>query len=468
MGIRQVTEDTMVDRDVISATEQQWFQARTRMRNLAVQSAALAVSLIALGVIPMSYLAARLTSGSGRYLLTGGFMLAAAIPLTGLIWFRMDRQQRLSNQLMKTLRSQLKHAIDEVELESGRRHEQVRRQDFERRLASALEMADGEPEVIEVIERALVSVVGNSPTELLLADNSHAHLSRVAHVAPDGQAPACSVDSPHHCPAARRSQVQHFDDSDALDACPKLRHRVAGRSSALCVPVSIMGRTVGVLHTVGPVGVALAPDKEQDLTVLADQVGARIGLLRVIAESQLQASTDSLTGLLNRRSMANQVRELRRDINEFSVVVADLDNFKMLNDTYGHDTGDRALRLFASTFAGTLRREDLVSRHGGEEFVAVLPGCSGLHARAALDTVRTKLRAAAAEHGLPAFTCSFGIAEADDTEDFTDVIARADIALFEAKRAGRDRAVIYDGLRDLVPLPLPMSTPSPDFSPIAQ
>ena len=456
MGIRQVTEDTMVDRDVISATEQQWFQARTRMRNLAVQSAALAVSLIALGVIPMSYLAARLTSGSGRYLLTGGFMLAAAIPLTGLIWFRMDRQQRLSNQLMKTLRSQLKHAIDEVELESGRRHEQVRRQDFERRLASALEMADGEPEVIEVIERALVSVVGESPTELLLADNSHAHLSRVASA---GQAPGCVVDSPHNCPAARRSQVQHFDDSDALDACPKLRHRAAGRSSALCVPVSIMGRTVGVVHTVGPAGVAPAADTEQDLTVLADQVGARIGLLRVIAESQLQASTDSLTGLLNRRSMANQVRELRRTIEEFSVVVADLDNFKALNDTYGHDTGDRALRLFASTLAATLRREDLVSRHGGEEFVAVLPGCSGLHARAALDTVRAKLRAAATEHGLPAFTCSFGIAEAAAAEDFTDVIARADVALFEAKRTGRDRAVIHDGLRDLVPLP--MASPSP-------
>lgn len=433
----------MVDRDLIAATEAQWYAARTRMRRLGFQVAAVAIVLITGCAVPASAIASHFATGSRSHLLTAALMLAAALPLTGLVWWRMDSQQRLSNGLMKNLRRQLNAAIEMVELESGQRQLQVRRQDFERRLSSALEMAEGEPEVIEVIERALGNILPNSPAELLLADNSHAHLSRAASVAPQGTSPHCTVDSPDHCPAARRSQVQRFTDSDALDACPKLRGRPEGRSSALCVPVSIMGRTVGVLHAAAEPDQLPDATQTADLATLTDLVGARVGLLRVIAESQLQAATDSLTGLLNRRSMENKVRQVRRDVPRIAVVVADLDHFKQLNDTFGHDTGDRALRLFASTLAGALRREDLVSRHGGEEFVAVLPGCTANRAADALESVRTTLAAAVAEHGLPPFTCSFGVAEADGLEDFADVIARADVALFEAKKAGRDRAMVY-------------------------
>ncbi len=442
----------MVDREIIAATEADWYRARTRMRQLGIQSALLAVSLITLISLPASYLAAEVSSGLQAAIVTAAVMLGAAIPLTGLVWFRMDRQQRLSNHLMKTLRSQLKHAIDEVENESGRRHSQVRRQDFEHSLHSALEMAEDEPEVIEVIERALGDVVPGAPAELLLADNSHAHLIWMASVGASDR--GCSVDSPDHCPAARRSQVQRFADSDALDACPKLRRRVQGRSSATCVPVSIMGRTVGVLHTVGEPGQMPEVEQAQDLAVLADKVGARIGLLRVITESQLQASTDSLTGLLNRRSMQNKVRELRRGTEQVAVVVADLDHFKQLNDTYGHETGDRALRLFANVFASSLRREDLLSRHGGEEFVAVLPNCAATDAQLAIDKVRAGLAIAVSEHGLPAFTCSFGVTNAEESEDLSEIIARADLALFEAKRTGRDRTVCYDGTHEPAPIVL--------------
>ncbi len=193
-------------------------------------------------------------------------------------------------------------------------------------------------------------------------------------------------------------------------------------------------------------------------------MGARIGLLRVIAESQLQASRDSLTDLLNRRSMQNRVRGLRQTATLVSVVVADLDNFKHLNDTFGHDTGGRALRLFATTLTNSLRRENLVSRHGGEEFAAVLPGCSAAQAHVALEAVRAKLRSAAADHGLPEFTCSFGVAQAEPDLDFTDAIARADLALFEAKRSGRDRTVRYDGARDAVqPMALSLAQPADEL-----
>ena len=236
----------------------------------------------------------------------------------------------------------------------------MQRQRFESRLANALDMAEGEPEVIDVIERSFGTVLPGAPVELLLADNSHAHLHRMAAVGPDGEPPSCGVDSPDRCPAARRAQIQTFSDSDDLDACPKLRNRPQGQISALCVPVSIMGRTVGVIHATGEPGVEVEDDRIDDLATLAKLAGARIGLLRVMAETQLQASTDTLTGLLNRRSFSERVAAVPAHLYPVAVAMADLDHFKALNDTYGHETGDRALRLFARVLRDSLRSSDIV------------------------------------------------------------------------------------------------------------
>ena len=260
-------------------------------------------------------------------------------------------------------------ALDRVE-------EQARGQRFESRLANALDMADGEAEVLGVIERSFASTVPESSIELLLADNSHAQLHRVATASPSGEPPGCSVESPDHCPAARRAQVQHFDDSEALDACPKLRGRPNGPSQAVCVPVSIMGRTVGVMHATRAPDAPFPGTQLFDLETLAKLGGARIGVLRLMSETQLQAATDGLTGLLNRRSFEEQVTAVRASRTTLSMVMADLDHFKVLNDTHGHAAGDRALVLFAQILRSSFRAQDVIGRHGGEEFVIALPACS--------------------------------------------------------------------------------------------
>jgi len=255
----------------------------------------------------------------------------------------------------------------------------------------------------------------------------------------------CPVDSPDQCPAARRAQVQRFADSDALDACQKLQGRVGEGCGAVCVPVSIMGRTVGVIHATGPADAVLDDTTVQDLSTLANLAGARIGLLRMMAETQLQAATDSLTGLLNRRSLENKVRAVRKPGVGLSVAMADLDHFKELNDTYGHETGDRSLRLFAQTLRSLVRHDDLVGRQGGEEFAIVLPGSTAEQARAVLEQVRRGLVDAVRAAGLPPFTASFGIVESTDADDdLASVLSRADAALFDAKHQGRDRIVVHD------------------------
>ena len=293
-----------------------------------------------------------------------------------------------------------------------------------------------------MVERSLALTVPDSAVELLLADNSHAHLYRMAAASHTGDVAGCSVDSPDHCPAARRAQVQHFSDIEALDACPKLRGRVDCPTQALCGPVSIMGRTVGVIHAIRTTNTPFPEAQLAGLETLAKLAGARIGLLRTMSDTHLQATTDSLTGLLNRRSFEQKVTELRDKGTRVSVVLADLDHFKTLNDTHGHPIGDRALTLFAQTLRSSLRSQDIVGRHGGEEFAIALPDCTASNAQKTLEALRARLETAITVAGLPRYTASFGVVDAGDQEDLPAVFVRADAALYTAKREGRDRIVV--------------------------
>jgi diguanylate cyclase (GGDEF)-like protein len=212
-----------------------------------------------------------------------------------------------------------------------------------------------------------------------------------------------------------------------------------------------MGHTVGVIHSTGKQNALLAEDKVQNLSMVADLAGSRIALHRMMVETQLQAATDNLTGLLNRRSFEEKLAETRRAHPLVTIAMADLDHFKNLNDAFGHDSGDRALRLFTQVLTESVRADDLVCRYGGEEFVVALPGCGSENARAVFDALRTRLDAALTVAGLPKFSVSFGIVRAGQNEELPAVIGRADAALFDAKHQGRDQVVVHDADGAIVP-----------------
>jgi diguanylate cyclase (GGDEF)-like protein len=425
-------------------TEEEWSGEIARTNRLRWVSLFGGLIVIALIFVPCIMIGQALAKGVAAGLISAGVMIALLLPVCSGLIVLSARQQARADEKIRDLNAELNGAIADADRQAEIRDSQVQRQQFESRLANALDMAEGEPEVIDVIERSFGAVLPEAAVELLLADNSHAHLLRMAAVGPDGEPPGCGVDSPDRCPAARRAQIQAFLDSDDLDACPKLRNRPQGRLSGLCVPVSIMGRTVGVIHATGKPEDAVADDKVDDLATLAKLAGARIGLLRVMAETQLQASTDTLTGLLNRRSFSQKVAAVPQHLHPVAVAMADLDHFKDLNDTYGHETGDRALRLFARVLRDALRGSDIVGRYGGEEFAIAFPGCSATDAGRALNTVRTQLDAAITVGGLPKFTASFGITESEPGEELIAVLRRADEALMAAKRDGRDKVVLHD------------------------
>ena len=316
------------------------------------------------------------------------------------------------------------------------------RRSFESRLGRALDMAGDEPAALAVAISAVRALSPSIGVEVLLADSSKAHLTQAARSEHEG-APAvgCDVGMPRLCPAVRQGHALRFDDSEEFDACPHLRHRPGDPLSAVCIPISVMGSSVGVVHAVRPREASFAEPEIAGLSAVTQHLGARIGLVTAMTQSELQANTDPLTGLLNRRSLENEVRTLTHDDRAFALVLADLDNFKALNDMHGHDAGDRALRIFARILRDTLRDDDLLCRYGGEEFLVVLPGLTADEAASAFDRVRLELDAAAAGGQLPPFTVSAGVVDTDDGATLSDLVTIADRCLMRAKADGRDRVV---------------------------
>lgn len=420
--------------------EREWDAARRRTV-LTARLTALAGGLGIPALAGPALLLARVTSsGRASYPVIVGWMALLCLPLVLAIWGLNERQVRRSNRAVRRAGEQLRDLLDRANEDASRQQAQARQKEFETELASALEMAEGETEVLGVIEHAFATARPDQPVELLLADNSHAHLLQVARSG-FGDGHGCGVDSPDHCPAARRGQTLRFPDSSRLGACPKLREGGQPPCSAVCVPVSVMGRTVGVVHATGRPQEPMPETDVAALNTVASLSGTRLGMIRMVAEVELQAATDSLTGLLNRRAFESAFTAARREHDSIAVAMADLDHFKALNDTYGHETGDRALRVFAQTLRANVRSGDILGRHGGEEFVVALPGCSTEAAVAILDTVRSRLEAAASQAGLPKFTASFGVVGIGADEELPGMLARADQALFEAKNGGRNQVV---------------------------
>lgn len=432
----------MADFDAAPSVDLLPLDAEAGTRFVIIRAAVAFLVMIGLAVTA-SYFASLMSSGSMRFVLQAVWTLLLGTPVMVAAVRSVLQQQRQTVERVTGLHDALLTALEVAEQAAAEREFRALEHRFERQVSNAMELAEGEPGVADLLQRALAEAVPESAVEVLLADNSHAHLVRMATASPTGAAPGCGVDSPDHCPAARRAQTQRFEHSEDLDACPRLRGRADGSLSALCVPLSIMGRTVGVIHATAEPGTIFPDSQVHSLETLAKLTGARLGLLRVMAKTQLQASTDNLTGLLNRRAFEDQFSARRREAQGIAVAMADLDRFKELNDTYGHDTGDRALRLFAQTVSDALRTGDLVCRHGGEEFVLAFVNCDGANAVKALDAIRARLDAAITVAGLPKFTVSFGVIEGHVDEDLPGMLLRADAALFDAKRNGRDRVAIH-------------------------
>ncbi|MEX2376285.1 MAG: GGDEF domain-containing protein [Dehalococcoidia bacterium] len=217
----------------------------------------------------------------------------------------------------------------------------------------------------------------------------------------------------------------------------------AGGSWALALVLTSVGLAVQLV-----LNQRAAARRESNLRRIAAQ------LREVSAELDRLARTDGLTGVANRRSlfdlMGTEFRRSRRYGRNLSVLMLDLDGFKQVNDRWGHPLGDEILRDIASLVRQNVRESDTVGRYGGEEFMVILPEASAAQAVAAAE----KLRSAVEAHDfrtsghIPSpvrITVSVGVASmpVEEEQDEVELFSRADQALYEAKRTGRNRVVLY-------------------------
>jgi diguanylate cyclase len=154
--------------------------------------------------------------------------------------------------------------------------------------------------------------------------------------------------------------------------------------------------------------------------------------------------TDALTGLYNRRYLIDESRKLvaaaTRHLFPLSVVICDIDKFKNINDTYGHDVGDEVIKTFAKVLKGCIRTEDILARWGGEEFVILLSATGVEKAKVLAERMREETGRLSVDTGSGslAFTASFGVAVIDEGSDVETAIKHADEALYRAKEGGRN------------------------------
>ena len=239
---------------------------------------------------------------------------------------------------------------------------------------------------------------------------------------------------------------QHVDDIDAqvesADDLDGLKHVVRERITRIRQQVQSFQQSEERRQD------EVEADNERLRKRLAQLEGQTRILEEELKQSEAKLFRDTLTGLPNRLAFDHRARleiaRMRRDGKPLTLAIWDLDHFKDINDSLGHQAGDKTLIIVGKTFSKLVRDVDMIARFGGEEFVMLLPSASGEDALKVVDRIReklarTKLRSRDREISV---TASCGVAEFQPGEEMETVFARADDALYQAKDQGRNRCVL--------------------------
>jgi len=247
------------------------------------------------------------------------------------------------------------------------------------------------------------------------------------------------VNGPTNCPAIRSGRIFRVTNATDPVICPFMPFK-EGSMGYSCAPLLAGGESLGALFMEPAADSVL----EDTFTIAAaDRVALAIANRRVLETAQRQATTDGLTGLHNRHFLREQMRLLHslatRHGQSYAVIAFDVDGLKQVNDTYGHETGDLALRGFANVLRKTARGSDVGVRSGGDEFLILIPHGGLDDARVLAERVRDALAAQGRIEPHTAITVSAGVSAWRAGRTAEDTVEAADTMLYAAKRAGKDR-----------------------------
>jgi diguanylate cyclase (GGDEF)-like protein len=221
---------------------------------------------------------------------------------------------------------------------------------------------------------------------------------------------------------------------------------VFGLRHTLVTPLTTDGGMIGALLISRRTAGDWPPAAQRLLVGAAVEASAALSRVYSHRQAEARASTDGLTGLPNRRyfdEFCALLSRRRRAEDSVGVLMIDIDKFKGINDTHGHQVGDEVLRAVAAAIVGAVREDDVPARYGGEEFAVLLRNPTLAVAVEVGERVREAVAALDLDRfGVATVRVSVGAAIADDPEEpITTTIEQADRALFDAKRRGRDRVV---------------------------
>ncbi len=314
----------------------------------------------------------------------------------------------------------------------------------------ALQMTESEQEAHQLLKRRLERAIPSSDVVVLNRNNSADRLEPTTDVTAGSPFAESLVEAkPRSCLAVRYARPhRESGERDPLIEC-----QVCGKTArrTTCEPLLVSGEVIGsvlIEHS------AKLDDEEAGaIKDSVSQAAPVLANLRNLAMAEMRAATDALTGLPNHRAVRDTVKRVvaqaSRTVAPLTAVMLDLDHFKQINDTYGHDRGDDVLAAVGSTLESAVRESDFVGRYGGEEFILLLPATAAEQGL----LVAEKVRAAVAKIRIPGvdrrITASFGVAAIPEHAGDGDGLVRAaDRALYAAKTAGRNRTEVANGGAD--------------------
>ena len=391
-------------------------------------------------------------------------IFAGAFSLLGvLVVFRLWLDPRLSNWAIALLIvvvgfAAVRHRVAVQDLEAGRRAEA---ESFARILQGLSRSISPDAIVAAIVEELgagtgadhVVIVRRRPDTRVLEATlvNARTGVSTSSTLFPIGDLedpPDVGVGRARHDPVAIVGRTGRELDPERLVA-----NRIAGRARAifglrhtLVAPLTSDNGMIGALLISRRTAAEWPPASHRLLLGAAIEASAALSRAYSHREAEARASTDALTGLPNRRyfdEFCALLSRRRRAEDSVGVLMVDIDKFKVLNDTHGHQVGDEVLRAVAGAIVGAVREDDVPARYGGEEFAVLLRNPT----IAVAVEVGERVRQAVAgldlgRFGVPSVRVSVGAAVAENPDEpITTTIDQADRALYDAKRRGRDRVV---------------------------
>lgn len=295
-------------------------------------------------------------------------------------------------------------------------------------------------------------IVPDTPAAVAVpAGAEAAELGRARVAAMTGGSVADPADTPSESralagPAGHAGRVDPADGQLVADRIATRVRSVYGLQRTLAAPLSSDGAVVGAIVLSHRTGERWSATTQRLLAGAAEEASAALARAYSHRDAEARASTDALTGLPNRRyfdEFCGLLARRRRAGDAVGVLMIDIDRFKVLNDTFGHATGDEVLRAVGGAIVGAVREDDVPARFGGEEFVVLLRNPGMDVAVEVGERVRSAVRDLDLSRlGVPAVSVSVGVAVSNHADQPIDeLIERADQALYRAKRAGRDRVV---------------------------